>query len=57
MSLLSEIGIIGSGVLGALYAISKKEKSEMELAIASVRSECPPSLPFCGWLHLDGCCR
>ncbi|CAA6666268.1 unnamed protein product [Spirodela intermedia] len=38
MSFLSEIGIVGSGVLGALYAISKKEKSEMELAIASMNT-------------------
>ncbi|XP_078432244.1 MAR binding filament-like protein 1 [Wolffia australiana] len=38
ISLLNEIGIVGSGVLGALYAITSKEKTEMESSIASMNT-------------------
>ncbi|KAJ0959739.1 hypothetical protein J5N97_000585 [Dioscorea zingiberensis] len=36
---LNELGIIGSGVLGALYATSRKEKSAMESTIESMKTK------------------
>ncbi|KAM0933433.1 putative transcription factor bZIP family [Dioscorea sansibarensis] len=38
-SFLNELGIIGSGVLGALYANSRKEKAAMESTIESMKVE------------------
>ena len=39
VSLLSGLGILGSGVLGALYMLSLKEKATSEAAIESVSIE------------------
>ncbi|MQM19002.1 hypothetical protein Taro_052002 [Colocasia esculenta] len=38
LSLLNGLGIIGSGVLGALYAISQKEKADVESEIESMNN-------------------
>uniref|UniRef100_A0A1D1YV40 MAR-binding filament-like protein 1-1 n=1 Tax=Anthurium amnicola TaxID=1678845 RepID=A0A1D1YV40_9ARAE len=38
VSLLNELGIIGLGVLGALYAISQKEKADMNSEIESMNT-------------------
>ncbi|MQL74229.1 hypothetical protein Taro_006605 [Colocasia esculenta] len=38
VSLLNELAIIGSGVLGALYAISQREKADMEITIESMKT-------------------
>lgn len=39
LSLLNAMGVIGSGVLAALYAISQKEKTAIQSTIASMNSE------------------
>ncbi|XP_072964516.1 MAR-binding filament-like protein 1-1 isoform X1 [Typha angustifolia] len=38
LSVLNALGIVGSGVLGALYATSQKEKAAMESSIASMET-------------------
>jgi hypothetical protein len=45
-SLLNVLGLYGSGILGALYARSQKEKADIESTIALVSNlDCLP-LPF-----------
>ncbi|KAI5660574.1 hypothetical protein M9H77_29367 [Catharanthus roseus] len=39
LSLLNGLGIFGSGVLGALYALSRKEKATSEATIESLRNK------------------
>nr|CAD1843046.1 unnamed protein product [Ananas comosus var. bracteatus] len=39
VSLLNGLGIVGSGILGALYATSQKEKAALELSIESMKTK------------------
>ncbi|XP_024022482.1 MAR-binding filament-like protein 1-1 isoform X3 [Morus notabilis] len=39
VSLLSSLGIFGSGVLGALYALAQKEKAESDATIESMKAK------------------